>query len=556
MFAAGRWMMFVWWAVFFFAGSLVPGGFAGALTALGTASILTLLPVKSSAELRSRFFLICASGLFVLASASLSPIDIDILTGSSRPASPRVVSFPPPVRTVRDGMLSLTDDRRLTDETRSLLRALLVADRKSLPMNIRRDFQKTGTAHYLALSGLHLGLIAVPLFAILSLSGARGLVRDVSALFALSFYAAVAGRPGSLLRALSMMTVIRTYRLAGIRSGLGQSVIAGAFLVCILDPGSLSDTGFLLSFNAAAGVALLGVPACTSIQRHLAGKRGSRMITIPLLALSMSFCVQLAMLPLSVRIFGFAPLSGPVMSVLLSLPVTFLLYGGFLYIIAGHLCASVAAPPLNMLTALAVGIVSRGAEISRAGLIITDFDIRIYIPGLIMTALALRSGASGKWMLTTGMLIIVLSFGPLLTGEMDDEEAVLSITDRGARLFGGNNGVLVLDECPASWSVPYLSRDLRRSGLRKIEAVVILGAEGFDAEGLTSLAGDLGPERIFLSPWLYGECPGIIECIFVKTDTVLVWGNGRLSVNAPAIPPGRGARADRKESSLTISLLD
>ncbi len=548
--------MFVWWAVFFFAGALVPVDCVGIGAALCAASILTFLPGRSSTELRTRLFLTCASGLVVLVTASLSPISIELLSGSSRPALSRSGSFSAPVRAVRDGIINLTDDRRLTAGTRSLLRALLVADRKTLPLNIRRDFRNTGTAHYLALSGLHLGLIAVPLFWILTLSGAKGILRDVSALFALSFYAAVAGRPGSLLRALSMMTVIRTSRLAGIRTGLGQCVIAGAFLVCILNPASLHDTGFLLSFNAAAGVAMLGVPACRYIQQGLAGKRFSRIILLPLLALSMSLCVQLSMLPFIVRVFGFAPLSGPVMSVILSLPITFLLYGGFLYVIAGHLWTSVTAPPLNMLSALATGIVSRGADLSRAGFVITDFDIRLYIPGLIMSACALRSGTSRNALLSAGLLMIVLSFIPLLSGDWNDEGGTVSIPERGARLFGGNNGILVLDECPASWSASYLSRDLRRSGVRRIAALVILGTGEYDADGLNSLFGDFGPERVFLSPWLSGEYSGIIECIFVRSDTIVEGGMARLSVNAPRVLPGRGNRAGIKESALTISPLD
>lgn len=152
--------------------------------------------------------------------------------------------------------------------------------------------------------------------------------------------------------------------------------------------------------------------------------------------------------------------------------------------------------------------------------------------------------------------MIVLSFIPLLAGDWNDEEGTVSIPERGARLFGGNNGILVLDECPASWSAPYLSRDLRRSGVRRIAALVILGTGEYDADGLSSLFGDFGPERVFLSPWLNGEYSGIIECIFVRADTIVESGIARLSVNAPMVLPGRGNRAGRKESALTISPLD
>ena len=548
--------MFVWWAVFFFAGVIFPASVSGAVAALVASAILTFLYGSSGPQLRARFFLTCASGIFVLVTSSLSPIDIDILSGCSRPAVSRRPNYPVPARAVREGIIRLTDDSRLSAETGSLLRALLVADRRSLPYYIRRDFQRTGTAHYLALSGLHLGLIALPLFGILTLSGTRGVLRDAIALFALSFYATVAGRPGSLLRALSMLTFLRSTRIAGIRTGPGRCVIAGAFLVCILDPASLNDTGFLLSFNAAAGVAMLGVPVCASIQRYISGKRMGRSVLPPLLALSMSLCVQLSMLPLLVRLFGFAPLSGPFMSVILSLPVTFLLYSGFLYVIVGHLFASLAARPLNLLSALITGTVSRGAAISRIGLIITDRDIRLYVPGLLVAAFALKTEKYRKAVLTAGMLLVASSFWPLLAGGGEAEEGTVRFLFRGAILSGGNRGILVLDEPPSPWFAQDLSREVRRCGVRGIGVLVILGTGKYDCEGLSSLVGELGPERVFLSPWLAGECADDAGNDFVRVNTPVESGGVHLLVRPPRILPGRGATAHGKDAALSISPLD
>jgi ComEC/Rec2-related protein len=548
--------MFVWWAVYFFAGAFFPSGAASAASALCTISILVSYTWRFPPALRSRALLTCASGLFVLVTASLTPIDKDLLSGSTRPVVFRKADHASPVTAVRERVLTIIDKGELSAETRGLLKALLIADRTALSRKARRDWRNTGTAHYLALSGLHLGLIAVPLFGILTLAGTRGILRDFTALFALSFYAAVAGRPGSLLRALSMMAVMRTHRLSGVSIGLARCVVTGAFLVCILDPHSLNDTGFMLSFNAAAGVALLGVPLCRSIQHRIVGRRGSRIILPPLLALAMSLSVQASMLPLLVRIFGFAPLPGPVMSVVMALPVTALLYGGFIYIIAGHTWSSITSIPLNLLSTFTGELVSRGAEISRAGLVISDFDVRLYVPGLVLCAVAFMCKKHGKAIFIFGMAMSIFSFLPVIAGRDYIERGTVSFPGHGGILYGGNGGVLVLEQWPEAWSAPYVAREVRRSGARSIDVLVILDPGDFEAEGMSILADDLDPERILVSPWYDGPYPWKAECIAVRADTILKAGNMLLQVRAPAFLPGRGVHADRNDASLVISPLD
>jgi len=548
--------MFVWWAVFFFAGTIFPSGADAAAAALTAASILAFRQSSLPPALRQRTYITCASGLLVLITASLTPIDRTALDGSAARSNRRSTEFSAPSSAVRKRIIAIIEDRALKENTKGLMRALLVADRKALSSSDRRCWNATGTAHYLALSGLHLGLIALPVFGILTLAGARGLLRDIGALFVLCFYASVAGNPGSLLRALSMLTVIRLFRIAGIRTGLAQCVIAGAFLVCILDKRSLGDTGFLLSFNAAAGVAILGAPACRSIKNRISGKLGGRILLPPVIALAMSFCVQLSMLPLSVRIFGFAPLAGPVMSVIMAIPVTTLLYGGFIYIIAGHLTGSTAAVPLNLISRLATGLVSRGAALTWTGVVVTDFDIRLFIPGLVLCSLALRCDDHRRKVFMTGLVLAVLSFLIPLTEQDAGREETLSFSRSDALLFGRKGGILVLENWPAAWSAPYLVREVRRSGVRSVGCLVILDPGDFEAEGISIVAGDLGAGQIFCSPWFDGPYPDVAVWRSIREDTVLSVGSFRLPVRAPSVLPGRGKYAGTDEASLVISPLD
>ncbi|HER43543.1 MAG TPA: ComEC/Rec2 family competence protein, partial [Candidatus Eisenbacteria bacterium] len=418
------------------------------------------------------------------------------------------------------------------------------------------EWRRTGTAHYLALSGLHIGLIAVPLFGILTLAGARGVLRDLAAIFVLSFYAAVAGRPGSLLRALSMISVLRVSRLAGIRTGPGNCVLAGAFLVCIFDPFSLSDMGFLLSFNAAAGVALLGVPACRWFQRRLARVRGSRLVRIPLVAVLMSVCVQAAMLPLSVRLFGSAPLAGPLLSVVMALPVTLLLYGGFVYVLAGHLLPFIAVPVLNIISDLASGIVSAGARLPAACLLMRDFDAGLYITGLLIIAAVSRVPVRKMALLSAGLSLSLLSFMPLFSGSWKANDREIRFPASSAVLYGGDGGVLVLERRISSRTESFLSREVRLKGVRRLKTVIILRPGGRFASCGSTLVREFAPESIMISPWDTAETSAGPVPVPVKHDTLMEARGIRLSVKAPKVLPGRGCRAGREEAALCISPLD
>jgi ComEC/Rec2-related protein len=548
--------MFVWWAVFFFAGTFFSSGASGAAAAAAVSIFLVFRFGYRYPVVWQRAFLTCSSGILVFLAASLQPADITVLNGTGGAVRRRAVYFRP-VSEVRERIHAITGSGSLDERTRGLLRALLIADRRSISAGDRRNWSATGTAHYLALSGLHLGLIAVPLFGILTLAGARGIVRDAAALFALSFYAAVAGSPGSLLRALSMMTVLRLYRLAGIRIDLARCVITGAFLVCLLDRRSLEDTGFLLSFNAAAGVALLGIPVCGYLQDRMSGPVWKRIMRFPVQSVAMSFSVQISMLPLSVRIFGFAPVAGPVMSVMLALPVTALLYGGFIYVSAGYYLGSASALPLNLVSGIASGLVAFGADRTWPGIVISDFNTPLYIAALAVSAIGLRAGKGCARLLAAGSLMAIVSFTPgFISGGGTDHHANAGFPGHGARLYGGRDGILVLDGSPQEWSAPALVRDIRKSGVRSIYCAVILDPGDLSAAGMDLVTRDLGIGLVLVSPWAEGACIESRGWRAVREDTLLHAGGSRLKISPPPVPPGKGARASGRDACLVISLLD
>ena len=149
-----------------------------------------------------------------------------------------------------------------------LLWALATGDRSAIPASDAALLERTGTGHLLAISGLHVGLVAGVVLAI-GVVAVRGLARlrprarlavrlrwlpTLGALAAAAAYADQVGWPVSTRRAVVMVGVSAAARLLG-RGVRPWSVLGGAALVVVLnEPEVVHGLGFGLSFGAVLGM--------------------------------------------------------------------------------------------------------------------------------------------------------------------------------------------------------------------------------------------------------------------------------------------------------------
>ncbi|AKS42193.1 DNA internalization-related competence protein ComEC/Rec2 [Wenzhouxiangella marina] len=144
----------------------------------------------------------------------------------------------------------------------ALMRALSVADRSGLDAPTRELLRQTGTSHLLAISGLHVGMVAAlaaflgglllsPLTLLWRRLDRRRLALGLAILAALS-YALLAGLSLPTQRAVLMLCVVAGAYLA--RRGLrpAHALLLAFAAVLLLDPLSPLATGFWLSFAAVA----------------------------------------------------------------------------------------------------------------------------------------------------------------------------------------------------------------------------------------------------------------------------------------------------------------
>lgn len=165
----------------------------------------------------------------------------------------------------------LSDNSEPYSQGGAVLSALIVADRGAVLPYTHGLFQRTGTAHLLAISGLHVSLAAgwvwwlsrwllLPLLAIRWQwlhRGSLALIAWFPALAVATGYAALSGFALSTQRALLMLVLFAVAQSCRYPLGIWRSLGIALFAVLLLDPLAALGPSLWLSFSAVAAIALL-----------------------------------------------------------------------------------------------------------------------------------------------------------------------------------------------------------------------------------------------------------------------------------------------------------
>lgn len=135
-----------------------------------------------------------------------------------------------------------------------ILTAMLVGDKTLLPEEVKELYQRSGISHILAISGLHISLLAMGLYRLLLRFGIPLAMRLFVAAVFLLFYVLFTGGSTSAWRATLMcLTLLLSYAVRRSYDTI-SALAAAAILVTALSPLELKNAGFLLSFGAVLGV--------------------------------------------------------------------------------------------------------------------------------------------------------------------------------------------------------------------------------------------------------------------------------------------------------------
>ena len=274
--------------------------------------------------------------------------------------TPELLPGPPGIKNrsllIRDKIAAVMAKRIDNRDALALTAALTLGHRELLSEDITENFRRSGITHILAVSGLHVGMFSLLVLGLLSfLKGRLSFIPPLAAIIAIWCFALVTGLGPSVTRASLMFTFLHAGLL--MRRGVNSinSLLASAFVLLIINPALLFDTGFQLSYSAVLFILLFyrDLHSLIPVKNKLLNKLWS-MMAVTLLA-------QAGTLPFIIYYFNSVPLLSVITNII-AVPAAFL-------ILAGGITTVITAP-LPVVPQLAAAIAGGTSQVL---IRVTDF---------------------------------------------------------------------------------------------------------------------------------------------------------------------------------------
>lgn len=199
---------------------------------------------------------------------------------------------------IRDNMLT-----RLDNENVELMYSSLFGDKSELNNDLYSAYKITGVAHILAVSGLHVGLIATILKFLLNLFKCRKSISAIVVTGFLLFYCYLCDWSPSVVRATVMFSCIYWSAVFCRENDTLSSMGLAGLIIVAFKPSNLFNISFLLSFVCVLGINMFYSPVEKLLKKlHIHCKLTS--------ALAMSTIVNLTIAPIMLYAFNTLNLAG------------------------------------------------------------------------------------------------------------------------------------------------------------------------------------------------------------------------------------------------------
>ena len=202
-------------------------------------------------------------------------------------------------------------------EDLSIYRGMMLGIKGELSNENKQLFIRTGTLHLFAISGLHVGIIAVTWAGLFTVLRVPRRLSVILGLLLVYIYVETTGASPSAVRAFAMTAFFWLGTSIVRQMPPFQALIASAVVVLLFSPSQLFSAGFQLSYTVVTGILAWGIPFfqflrekwhANILQKQPHQSRIIKLITKIGEAVVGTFCISLsatlASAPLSILYFG------------------------------------------------------------------------------------------------------------------------------------------------------------------------------------------------------------------------------------------------------------
>ena len=203
---------------------------------------------------------------------------------------------------IRQGIINIYRKLGIKGENLAVVAAITLGQKNLLDEDRKKDFATAGVIHVMAVSGLHVMILSLFVMNILFFLKRRfNIARIVLTLSVMWMFAFITGLTTSVVRASLMFTFIWAGYLLGRKLNPVNSLMASAFILIVINPGVIFDTGFLLSYSAVTFILVFYHDLYTTL--HFSNRAADRIWQMTVVAI----VAQAGTMPLTVTIFNRFP---------------------------------------------------------------------------------------------------------------------------------------------------------------------------------------------------------------------------------------------------------
>ncbi|MBR6404314.1 MAG: DNA internalization-related competence protein ComEC/Rec2 [Eubacterium sp.] len=155
--------------------------------------------------------------------------------------------------TIRQNMSSGVDEI-YDEENAAIIKTMLLGDRSSLENETRVLYQRSGMAHVLAISGLHVALLAGVFGQLLKWLRVRRKAASFIIIMFVFAYGMMTGMSAPTFRAVLMLAIGEMAFVCGRTPDMPTTAVEALILIAIVSPGSVCAGGTLMSYAAVIGI--------------------------------------------------------------------------------------------------------------------------------------------------------------------------------------------------------------------------------------------------------------------------------------------------------------
>lgn len=333
------------------------------------------------------------------------------------------------------------------------LSAILIGYKQEIPSEVKRDFQKGGVAHVIAISGLHVGFIVLIISALLSFLPISFRWQNFLTIYFLVIYALLSGANPPVIRATLMVTVYLLGSVFQRKPEMMNTLFLAGLIFLLIRPQDLFSVSFQFSFVAVWSI-LFFYKRFTAMERLflriMPENRFYKKFVFRVVQLFfVSLAAQIGTIPLTIIYFKQLPL----MALILNLPVIpligIIIPIGFMMLGLSWLHSGIALSVgrfLTLLIKILFYLVHLAANLPGACLRIFSFDwlvFLIYICAILLgySFSSLHLAPLRKTIIVTIIFLLLWEIAPsvhhpqLLMLDVGQGESTLLITPAGKNVL-------------------------------------------------------------------------------------------------------------------------